>query len=300
MKVMTSPSASAISFNMAFRRSSNSPRYLAPATIEPMSRLMTRLPLSPSGTSPSTMRWASPSTMAVLPTPGSPIRTGLFLVRRDRTWMTRRTSSSRPMTGSIFPWRARVVRSRPYFSRAWKVSSGFCEVTRWLPRTSRSACSSASRLTPRRSDMASSRCSTDRYSSPMSIRWRSAASRASRRLRSSVGSAPPKAWGRRASSSAMRLRTTVGSTPTRVRMGPAIPSAWSRTAASTCSGLTSAWLACRAPSMAAASASWVLSVQRSGLRVIVLLRCRVVVCVWCGWGQGAATAAPGLGGTGDG
>ena len=30
------------------------------------------------------MRCASPSTMAVLPTPGSPIRTGLFLVRREQ------------------------------------------------------------------------------------------------------------------------------------------------------------------------------------------------------------------------
>ena len=38
--------------------------------------------------------------MAVLPTPGSPMSTGLFLVRRLRTWMTRRISSSRPMTGS--------------------------------------------------------------------------------------------------------------------------------------------------------------------------------------------------------
>ena len=46
--------------------------------------------------------------MAVLPTPGSPIRTGLFLVRRDRTWMTRRISSSRPMTGSSLPARASV------------------------------------------------------------------------------------------------------------------------------------------------------------------------------------------------
>ena len=103
MKVTTSPPASAISFSTAFRRSSNSPRYLAPATIEPMSRAMTRFPFRPSGTSPSTMRVASPSTMAVLPTPGSPMRTGLFLVRRDSTWITRRISSSRPMTGSIFP-----------------------------------------------------------------------------------------------------------------------------------------------------------------------------------------------------
>ena len=37
---------------------------------------------------------------------------------RLRTWMTRRISSSRPMTGSSLPARASVVRSRPYFSRA--------------------------------------------------------------------------------------------------------------------------------------------------------------------------------------
>jgi hypothetical protein len=71
----------------ALSRSSNSPRYLAPASIEPMSSAISRLFLRPSGTSPSTMRWARPSTMAVLPTPGSPMSTGLFLVRRDSTWM---------------------------------------------------------------------------------------------------------------------------------------------------------------------------------------------------------------------
>ena len=58
---------------------------------------------SDSGTSPLTMRSASPSTIAVLPTPGSPISTGLFLVRRDSTWIVRRISSSRPMTGSSLP-----------------------------------------------------------------------------------------------------------------------------------------------------------------------------------------------------
>ena len=68
-----------------------------------MSSETIRLFLRPSGTSPRTMRWASPSTIAVLPTPGSPISTGLFLVRRDSTWMTRRISSSRPMTGSSLP-----------------------------------------------------------------------------------------------------------------------------------------------------------------------------------------------------
>ena len=49
------------------------------------------------------MRCASPSTIAVLPTPGSPISTGLFFVRRLSTWMTRRISSSRPITGSSLP-----------------------------------------------------------------------------------------------------------------------------------------------------------------------------------------------------
>ena len=83
----------------------------------------------------SPIRWASPSAIAVLPTPGSPIRTGLFLVRRESTWMTRRISSSRPITGSSLPRRAASVRSRPYFSRAWYFASGLASVTRWEPRT---------------------------------------------------------------------------------------------------------------------------------------------------------------------
>ena len=87
------------------------------------------------------MRWARPSTIAVLPTPGSPISTGLFLVRRVRTWMTRRISSSRPMTGSSLPSSARSVRSTPNFSSAWNLSSGVLvgdAVARRGPR--RSAC----------------------------------------------------------------------------------------------------------------------------------------------------------------
>ena len=42
-----------------------------------------------SGTLPLTIRFAKPSAMAVLPTPGSPMRTGLFLVLRLRIWITR-------------------------------------------------------------------------------------------------------------------------------------------------------------------------------------------------------------------
>ena len=72
---------------------------------------------SVSGTSLLTMRWARPSTMAVLPTPGSPMSTGLFLVRRERTCMIRSISFSRPMTGSSLPSRASWVRLRPNWSR---------------------------------------------------------------------------------------------------------------------------------------------------------------------------------------
>ena len=45
------------------------------------------------------MRWARPSTTAVLPTPGSPMSTGLFLVRRERICMIRSISVSRPTHG---------------------------------------------------------------------------------------------------------------------------------------------------------------------------------------------------------
>src|SRR4051795_12248659 len=66
---------------------------------------MTRLPSRVCGTSPSTMRWARPSTTAVLPTPASPISTGLFLVRRERISTACSISLARPITGSISPRR---------------------------------------------------------------------------------------------------------------------------------------------------------------------------------------------------
>ena len=56
-----------------------------------------------SGTSFRTILCARPSTIAVLPTPGSPINTGLFFVFLDKIRMTSRISSSRPITGSCFP-----------------------------------------------------------------------------------------------------------------------------------------------------------------------------------------------------
>ena len=135
MKRTTRPSEEVTSLSTALSRSSNSPRYLEPATMAPRSRATRRRSRSDSGTSPLAIRWASPSAMAVLPTPGSPMRTGLFLVRRESTWITRRISSSRPMTGSSLPRRAASVRSRPYLVRASYFSSGLASVTRWLPRT---------------------------------------------------------------------------------------------------------------------------------------------------------------------
>ena len=95
------------------RRSSNSPRYFVPATSEPMSSVSTRLLSRMSGTSPATIRCARPSAIAVLPTPGSPIRAGLFLVLRPRIWMTRSISFSRPITGSSLSARAASVRLMP-------------------------------------------------------------------------------------------------------------------------------------------------------------------------------------------
>src|SRR5271157_2597747 len=97
MKRTICPCDCSISFSTALRRSSNSPRYFAPANIAPKSSDTTRLFLSCSGTSPETMRCVRPSTMAVLPTTGSPMSTGLFFVRRDSTWIMRRTSSSRQL-----------------------------------------------------------------------------------------------------------------------------------------------------------------------------------------------------------
>ena len=146
MNRMIFPSDFSTSFITAFSRSSNSPRYLAPAISAPMSSATSRLFFRVSGTSPEMMRCASPSTMAVFPTPGSPISTGLFLVRRDRTWITRRISSSRPITGSSFPCRASSVRSRLYLASAWYFSSGFWSVTRSSPRN----LLSAARESPRR------------------------------------------------------------------------------------------------------------------------------------------------------
>ena len=68
--------------------------------------------------------------MAVLPTPGSPMRTGLFFVLRERMRITSRISVSRPITGSSLPARAISTRSLPYFFSASYCPSGLSVVTR--------------------------------------------------------------------------------------------------------------------------------------------------------------------------
>ena len=70
-----------------FKRFSNSPFTDAPACSKPMSSTWMATPCSGVGTSPKATRSASPSTTAVLPTPASPVRMGLFCRRRIRMSM---------------------------------------------------------------------------------------------------------------------------------------------------------------------------------------------------------------------
>mmetsp|Transcript_63263 Transcript_63263/g.117693 ORF Transcript_63263/g.117693 Transcript_63263/m.117693 type:complete len:595 (-) Transcript_63263:44-1828(-) len=134
---MMFPSEATHSLMMLFNRSSNSPRNFVPDSKEPRSKRMMRLPSSMSGTSPVAILKAKPSAIAVLPTPGSPISTGLFFCRRARIWIARSISSSRPTSGSTSPFAAICVRSFPNSSRvlpgffAWpccavEASSPFC------------------------------------------------------------------------------------------------------------------------------------------------------------------------------
>ncbi len=187
IKRIISPSAASTSFKTALSRSSNSPRYLAPAISAPISRATSRRFFKVSETSPSTIRCARPSTMAVLPTPGSPISTGLFFVRRESTWTMRRISSSRPMTGSNLPSRARSVRSRLNFSSAWYLSSGLGSVMRCSPLISFKTLNMESRVTPAwdnilaaspvfSSAIAKKICSMLTYSSFILVAWANASS----------------------------------------------------------------------------------------------------------------------------
>ena len=67
-------------------------------------------PLRKSGTSSRMIFTASPSAIAVLPTPGSPTRITLLFVLRASTCAISSSSVCRPMTGSILPSSARALR----------------------------------------------------------------------------------------------------------------------------------------------------------------------------------------------
>jgi len=284
MKRMIFPSLEVTSLSTLLSRSSNSPRYLAPATSAPRSSASTRLPARLSGTSPEAIRRAIPSTMAVLPTPGSPMSTGLFFVRRASTCIARRISSSRPMTGSRLPRRASSVRSLVYLSSAWYVASGSALVTRWLPRRSRSARSTTSRDRPSSSSsaragerssssIASSMCSVEMYSSLS--RLASAAAASSRSLSSRpMYVSPPLTSGTRSSEAASRPRNTPGLTPARSMSAAMSPPSCVSSASRRCSGVTSWWLCLRVAASAAVSASRAFVVNRSSLIAITLTRCR--------------------------
>ena len=132
MKRMTLPSAFTSS-TRPLMRLSNWPRNWVPATSAVKSSSWTSLSRSLAGTSPRAMRKARPSATAVLPTPGSPIRQGLFLVRRERICTTRWISFSLPMMLSSWPFRALAVKSVQKFWMClrfflWKLSF-FC----WTP-----------------------------------------------------------------------------------------------------------------------------------------------------------------------
>ena len=112
MNNITSP-AFFTSFKAFLILSSKSPLYLAPATIPDISSVTTLLSFKFSGTSPSIIFSASPSTTAVLPTPGSPIKHGLFFVLLDRICIILSISFLLPITGSSFPSDACFVKSTP-------------------------------------------------------------------------------------------------------------------------------------------------------------------------------------------
>ena len=251
-KTITSPLDDVTSSMTDFSRSSNSPRNLAPATSRPMSSAITRLLCSESGTSSQMILLASPSAMAVLPTPASPISTGLFLVRRVSVCITCRISCSRPTTGSSLPTRASSVRSTLYFSSERYFCSAFWSSTRCEPRSFCMAWYIISWLTPRswnsraESPVFSRAAATSRCSTLMNWSFsRCASSSATCSIRCKRGvmkicCVPDTTFGAESSVWCSRLFTTSASTPSSRKMRSGSPSSSATSASSTCS--TSHWL----------------------------------------------------------
>ena len=84
---------------------------MVPATKDVKSNEIILLSNSVLGALPSFIFNAKPSTIVVLPTPGSPINTGLFFFFLESIWATLCIISSLPITGSIFPSEAFFVTS---------------------------------------------------------------------------------------------------------------------------------------------------------------------------------------------
>ena len=133
INIIVWPSLFFISFNTAFNLSSNSPLYFAPATSAPRSSEKIFRSFKLLGTSPFAILIARPSTMAVLPTPASPIKTGLFFVFLESIRIVFLISLSRPITGSIFWFFASETSSVPYFSKTLYVDSGLSVTTLVFP-----------------------------------------------------------------------------------------------------------------------------------------------------------------------
>ena len=106
-------SCSSISLKSFFTRSSNSPRYFVPATNEAISKLIILLFFKANGTSLKAIICANCSTIAVFPTPASPIKIGLFFVLLAKISRILFNSFSLPITGSNSPCFAFFVKSVP-------------------------------------------------------------------------------------------------------------------------------------------------------------------------------------------
>ena len=107
---------SSISFIKFFILSSNSPLNFVPDNKEDKSR-DNKVNISiPSGTCFSMILLLIPSAIAVLPTPGSPIKIGLFFVLLDKICIALLISASLPIMGSTLFFFDKSVRSKVYFS----------------------------------------------------------------------------------------------------------------------------------------------------------------------------------------
>ena len=114
----------------SLKRSSKSPRYFEPASIAPISRLYTLYSFKKLGTSSCSILNASPSAIAVLPTPGSPTISTLFLALRPSASASFSNSSVRPIIGSTLPFLTSslrlVVNARSALRASADISSPSC------------------------------------------------------------------------------------------------------------------------------------------------------------------------------